>query len=194
MASAGVWWAQTSAMSIGTNGVTYNWSNDTLGGRVTGVDLNQFGTFLVTLDYWMPRANFPAGGCTFRSTPDAHLSGDAFVGTLVGQTFGLVETAAPRAKCLLRATQEVFAGPSLIASQTNSQDIASVVGDFQTATGHLPTQPFPTVDFDLDRSQDLAVRLRLGFENSIAYSYQTWWGFPAICKIKINQWDIVSIA
>jgi hypothetical protein len=39
-----------------------------------------------------------------------------------------------------------------------------------------------------------AVRLHLNLENSIMHSYQMWWGLPAICVIKINQWDIKSIA
>lgn len=193
MAAATVWWAGTNWRSIGSTGVTYNFPAGTLSGRVTG-QFSQSGTFLLTLAYWMPRANYPSSGCRFRSTPAANLSGDAFVSTLMGEMFGLIELSAPRAQCQLRATQEIFAGPSLLISGTLLHNIASVAGDFQSFTGHLPSQPFPTLDFDLDRTQDLAIRLVLSFENSVAHSYQTWWGFPAVCAIRIAQWDIVSIS
>lgn len=193
MAAATVWWAQSDWRSIGNTGVTYNFPAGTLGGRVIGQG-SQSGKFLLTLSYWMPKTNFPSSGCRFRSTPAANLSGDAFVSTLMGEMFGLIELSAPRAQCQLRATQEIFAGPSLLISGTLLHNIASVVGDFQSFTGHLPSQPFPTLDFDLDRTRDLAIRLVLSFENTIAHSNQTWWGFPAICAINIAQWDIVSIS
>ena len=193
MAAATVWWAGTSWRSIGSTGVNYDFPTGTLSGRATG-QFSQAGTFLLTLSYWMPTTNFPSGGCRFRSTPAANLSGDAFVSTLLGERFGLIELSAARAQCQLRATQEIFAGPSLLTSGTLLHNIASVMGDFQSFTGHLPSQPFPTLDFNLDRTQNLAIRLTLSFENSVAHSYQTWWGFPAVCSIRIPQWDIVSIA
>jgi hypothetical protein len=193
MAAATVWWAGTSWRGIGNSNVTYDFSAGTLSGRTTG-QFSQSGSFLLTLSYWMPRANFPSSGCKFRSTPGANLSGNAFVSTLEGQMFGLIELSAPRAQCQLRATQQIFAGPSLLISSTLLHNIASTAGRFTSATGSLPSQPFPTLDFDLDRTQDLAIRLTLSFENDIAHSYQTWWGFPAICAIRIAQWDIVSIS
>jgi hypothetical protein len=192
MAAATIWWARTEWFSVGTTGIAYDWPTDTLSGRVTPG--NQSGSFVLTVFYWLPKAMLPAGGCRFRSTPAANLSGDAFVSTLTGEMFGLVEIGAPRALCRLRATQQIFNGPSLVASGTNVQDIATATGDFQSFTGHLPVQPFPTLDFDLDRTQDLGVHLQLSFENEILRSYQTWWGFPAICLIKLPPWDIVSIA
>jgi hypothetical protein len=142
----------------------------------------------------MPIANYPAGGCRFRSTPAANLSGDALVSTLMDPMFLFWETDAPRAQCQLRATQKIFVGPSLVASGSLLHNIASVAGDFQSFTGHLPSQPFPTLDFDLDRTQNLGIQLELSFENKIVHSYQTWSGYPAICSIKLPQWDIVSIA
>jgi len=194
MAAATVWWAQTDWRSIGNTGVTYNFPAGTLGGRVIGQG-SQSGKFFLSLSYWMPKTNFPSSGCRFRSTPAANLSGDAMVSTLMGEMFlGFIELSAPRAQCQLRATQEIFAGPSLLISGTLLHNIASVSGDFQSFTGHLPSQPFPTLDFDLDRTRDLAIRLVLSFENSVAHSNQTWWGFPAICAINIAQWDIVSIS
>lgn len=194
MAAATVWWASTSWSNFGTTGISYNWPTGTLSGRVTGDGLDQSGTFLLTASFWLPVANFPGGGCKFRSTPGANLSGNAFVSTLMGSQFLFWETDAPRAQCQLRATQQIFAGPSLIASGTNLQVIASATGDFQSNTGSLPSQPFPTLDFDLDRTQALGIQLQLSFENNIAHSYQTWWGFPAICSVVLPQWDIVSIA
>ena len=158
--------------------MTYDFPAGTLGGRVIGQG-SQSGKFFLSLSYWMPKTNFPSSGCRFRSTPAANLSGDAMVSTLMGEMFlGFIELSAPRAQCQLRATQEIFAGPSLLMSGTLLHNIASVSGDFQSFTGHLPSQPFPTLDFDLDRTRDLAIRLVLSFENSVAHSNQTWWGFP----------------
>jgi hypothetical protein len=194
MAAATVWWARTDFFGIGANGIVYDSPSGTLSGRVTGSDRDQSGTFVLMVSYWLPKANYPADGCKFRSTPGANLSGDAFVSALTGSHFLFWETDAPRAQCQLRATQQVFAGPSLVASGALLHDIASCRGDFQSFTGHLPAQPFPTLDFDLDRTQDLGIHLQLSFENKIVHSYQTWWGFPAICSIKLPQWDIVSIA
>jgi hypothetical protein len=194
MAAATVWWASTNWFEFGTTGISYDFSTGALSGRVTGDGMDQSGSFLLTASFFLPAANFPQGGCTFRSTPGANLSGNAFVSTLYGSLFLVFETDAPRAQCQLRATQEIFAGSSLIASGTNLQTIASVSGDFQSNTGTLPVQPFPTLDFDLDRTQDLGIQLQLSFENSIVHSYQTWWGFPALCRILLPQWDIVSIA
>ncbi len=193
MPAATVWWASTSWAGFGTNGITYDGATATLSGRVTGDGQDQSGSFLLTASFWMPIENYPEGGCKFRSTPQAMLSGNAFVSTLTGSYFLWWETDAPRAQCQLRATQQIFAGPSLIASGTNLQVIASATGDYQSNTGTLPVQPFPTLDFDLDLTQGLGIQLQLSFENNIAHSYQTWWGFPAICKILIPQWDIVSI-
>jgi hypothetical protein len=193
MASATVWWAHTYGWGLGNTGITYDFPTGTLGGRVTG-DIDQSGTFILNFSYWLPAANLPASGCRFRSTPAANLSGDALVSTLLGQNFLFFETDAPRAQCQLRASQEIFCGPSLVASGTILHEIASVAGDFQSSTGHLPVQPFPTLDFDLDRTQNLAIRLTLAFENKIVHSHQTWWGYPAICSIKVPQWDIFSIA
>jgi hypothetical protein len=192
MPAATLWWARTDTSFVGTTGITFDMATATLSGRVTG-GFSQSGTFLLTMSYWMPTENYPAGGCRFRSTPAANLSGDAYVSTLLGEMFIVFETAAPRASCQLRATQDIFVGPSLVASGTLLHDIASVVGDYMNMTGHLPAQPFPTLDFDLDRSQVLSVQLRLSFENSIAHSYQTWWGFPSVCAIRLPPWDIVSI-
>jgi hypothetical protein len=157
MAAATVWWASTSWTNFGTTGISYNGSTGVLSGRVTGLGMDQSGTFLLTASFWLPAANFPQGGCKFRSTPGAVLSGNAFVSTLDGLYFLWFETEAPRAQCQLRAIQEIFAGPSLLASGTNLQIIASVSGDFQSDTGTLPVQPFPTLDFDLDRTQDLGI-------------------------------------
>jgi hypothetical protein len=193
MAAATVWWAWTSWSNFGTTGISYDGSTGALSGRVTGDGQDQSGSFLLTAAFWLPAANYPAEGCKFRSTPGANLSGNAFVGTLEGSKFLWWETDAPRAQCQVRATQHIFAGQSLIASGTNLQVVATLVGDYQTATGTLPVQPFPTLDFDLDRTQDLGIQLQLNFENSIVHSYQTWWGFPAICRILLPQWEISSI-
>ena len=126
MAAATVWWAQTDWRSIGNTGVTYNFPAGTLGGRVIGQG-SQSGKFFLSLSYWMPKTNFPSSGCRFRSTPAANLSGDAMVSTLMGEMFlGFIELSAPRAQCQLRATQEIFAGPSLLISGTLLHNIASV--------------------------------------------------------------------
>jgi hypothetical protein len=192
MAAATVWWASTNWFDFGT-GISYDGSTGVLSGRMTGRGMDQSGSLLLIASFFLPAANFPQDGCKFRSTPGANLSGNALVSTLDGSYFLVFETDAPRAQCQLRATQEIFAGPSLIASGTNLQTIASVSGDFQSNTGTLPVQPFPTLDFDLDRTQDLGIQLRLSFENSIVHSYQVWWGFPALCRILLPQWDIVAI-
>ena len=189
MAAATVWWASTDWFEFGTTGISYDFSTGTLSGRVTGDGKDLSGSFLLTASFFLPMANFPQAGCTFRSTPGANLSGNAYVSTLYGSWFD-----PPRAQCQLWATQEIFAGSSLIAKGSNLQTIASVSGDFQDNTGTLPVQPFPTLDFDLDRTQDLGIRLELTFENSTVHSYQTWWGYPALCRILLPQWDVVSIA
>lgn len=192
MATLTIRWASTSSFGVGTTGITFDSATGTLSGRATPGNLS--GKFVVDVDYSLPMTMFPAGGCTFRSTPAANLSGDAFVSTLDGERFGAILLGAPQALCRLRATQQIFMGPSLVASGTNVQDIAVVTGEYLSTTGHLPAQPFPTLDFDLDRTRDLGVRLELMFENEILRTYQTWWGFPAICSIRTPPWDIVSIA
>jgi len=191
MAAATVWWAKTDSFSFGNTGIAFDFAAQTLTGRMTG-QMSQSGTFVLKFSYWMPIANFPTSGFRFRSTPATNLSGDAFVSTLLGQFFLIFETAAPRVQCRLRATQEIFGGPSLLTSGTLLHEIASAQGDYQSATGHLPVQPFPSLDFDLDRTQNLGIVLTLAFENKVDHSYQVWWGFPAICVIKAPQWDIVS--
>jgi hypothetical protein len=82
MAAVTVWWASTNTASIGTTGISFDASTATLSGRVTGDEVDQSGTFLLTASFFVPKANFPDGGCRFRSTPGANLSGNAFVSTL----------------------------------------------------------------------------------------------------------------
>src|SRR5215831_1595353 len=116
MAAVTVWWAWTSWTNFGTTGISYDGSTGALSGRVTGLGMDQSGTFLLTASFFVPKANFPEGGGKFRSTPGANLSGNALVSTLEGSYFLVFETDAPRAQCQLRATQQIFAGSSLIAS------------------------------------------------------------------------------